>query len=674
MSKKPTYKELEKLTQELKRREVYYRLISENSTDMISKHDSNGIYTYASSSCQDLIGYTSDELIGRSAYVIFHYDDLKKMKNSHQEIFLTNIAHTVSYQIKHKQGHYIYVETTSKAIRNYKSGNIEEIIAITRGITDRKRTEKVLKEQTITLTDILERAGDGICVCHNITDWPHVRFTVWNPRMVEITGYTMQEINQLGWYQTMYPDPDIQQRVINRMERMRVGEDILAEEWCVNTKDNHQKILSISTTVLTIENGKIHVLAVMQDITERKKAEDELRKSEFKYRDIFENVSDFLYFHDLKGYFVETNFASKEITGYNEGDLTKMKIMDLIPERYKHLFDEYLKEMITKGKSEGLLTVLAKNGNEHVLEYKNSLIFDSTGPIGVRGIARDVTERRQAEKKILQAKQEWEKTFNAVPDLIAILDNNYRIIRVNKAMADRLGMLPDCAVGLNCYKYIHGTNEPPLYCPHTKLLADGKEHSVEVNEKRLNGDFWVTDSPLQDSAGHLIGSVHVARDITESKKDKELLRKSEEKYRNLIEKLDDIIWVADLNLCTTYVSTSIEKQLGFTPEERLAQEFKEQVTPSSYRRVLEILAHELERDQDENTDPNRIARIEIEYYHKNGSTKWLETIASGVRDKKGSLVGVHGLSRNITDRKYAEMEKEQLEAQLRQSQKMESIY
>ncbi len=138
------------------------------------------------------------------------------------------------------------------------------------------------------------------------------------------------------------------------------------------------------------------------------------------------------------------------------------------------------------------------------------------GYVNVYG--RDVTERKQAEEAMLRAKQEWERTFDAVPDLIALLDDRHRILRVNKAMAERLRITPKQCVGKTCYEVVHGLLFPPDFCPHTLTLADGREHTSEVFEANLGGDFLVSVTPLTDEQGRLIGTVHVARDITTRKK------------------------------------------------------------------------------------------------------------------------------------------------------------
>ena len=141
------------------------------------------------------------------------------------------------------------------------------------------------------------------------------------------------------------------------------------------------------------------------------------------------------------------------------------------------------------------------------------------------GMVRDVTEQKKVEQELWRAKNDWERTFDTVPDFIAIIDNNHKIVRANKAMAQQLGVTPEKAGGLICYQCVHGLKEAPDFCPHTQTVNDGKEHMAEVHEPRLGGDFLVSTSPLRDEKGNIVGSVHVARNITERKKIEAALNK-----------------------------------------------------------------------------------------------------------------------------------------------------
>ena len=140
--------------------------------------------------------------------------------------------------------------------------------------------------------------------------------------------------------------------------------------------------------------------------------------------------------------------------------------------------------------------------------------------------ATDITERRLMEEKVLRAGQEWERTFDSVPDLIAILDSQHRIVRANREMARRIGLEPELCVGLHCYECIHGSSLAPAFCPHSRTLMDGREHIAEMHEECLGGHFLVSTTPLRDQHGAIVGTVHVARDITERKRMEEELRKS----------------------------------------------------------------------------------------------------------------------------------------------------
>jgi PAS domain S-box-containing protein len=153
--------------------------------------------------------------------------------------------------------------------------------------------------------------------------------------------------------------------------------------------------------------------------------------------------------------------------------------------------------------------------------------------IGASSTAHDITEKKQMQDEILRAKNEWERTFDAVPDLIAILDREQRIVRVNKAMADRLGIQPQDAIGQHCYEVVHHLGMPPRSCPHQLLLNDGREHSSEIHEDTLHGDFLVTASPLTDVSGALSGSVHVLHDISEPKRAEKALQMAAKKLNIL---------------------------------------------------------------------------------------------------------------------------------------------
>jgi PAS domain S-box-containing protein len=132
-------------------------------------------------------------------------------------------------------------------------------------------------------------------------------------------------------------------------------------------------------------------------------------------------------------------------------------------------------------------------------------------------------KKEKADQDLVRARNDWERTFDAIPDLIAIIDADHRILRANKAMTMKLGCSIENSSDCVCYKLVHGLDSAPDFCPHTRTLRSGKEESAELVESRLGGIFDITTTPLNDEDGNLIGTVHVARDITSRKKKEQLL-------------------------------------------------------------------------------------------------------------------------------------------------------
>jgi two-component system, sensor histidine kinase and response regulator len=139
-------------------------------------------------------------------------------------------------------------------------------------------------------------------------------------------------------------------------------------------------------------------------------------------------------------------------------------------------------------------------------------------------LKQEIMAHKRMEEALRKAKEEWECTFNALPELIAIIDTRHRILQTNQAMAECLGLTPAACVGIPCYQAVHGLDAPPSFCPHQQVLQDRQAHTAEVFEEGLGGDFLVTASPLFDARDNVFGSVHIARNIDEQKRFEEQLQ------------------------------------------------------------------------------------------------------------------------------------------------------
>lgn len=142
-----------------------------------------------------------------------------------------------------------------------------------------RKIESELREEHSFRSAVIDKAAEGLCVCHMIPDSPHVVFTLWNNLMTEITGYTMEEINRIGWYDALFPEASMQLHALERMEGIKHGNHLNREEWEITRADGEKRTISISTSLIESADGTSHILALVHDVTERKRALEAIKKA-----------------------------------------------------------------------------------------------------------------------------------------------------------------------------------------------------------------------------------------------------------------------------------------------------------------------------------------------------------------------------------------------------------
>lgn len=158
------------------------------------------------------------------------------------------------------------------------------------------------------------------------------------------------------------------------------------------------------------------------------------------------------------------------------------------------------------------------DGTEMVFDVIKVPTFDQDG--GRKGlivVGHDITQAHQATGELKAAKEAWERTFDAMPDPVFIIDRGYRILQINQAALDRLGMTREEALATTCCACIDGTDCPPDYCPQAQTLRDMQPHTLELAIEKLGGHYVISTTPFFDEQGGYLATVYVAHDITERK-------------------------------------------------------------------------------------------------------------------------------------------------------------
>jgi two-component system cell cycle sensor histidine kinase/response regulator CckA len=392
------------------------------------------------------------------------------------------------------------------------------VLAIITDITERKRAEQALRAESSFRSAIVERAAEGICVCHEIAEFPYVAFTVWNERMTEITGYTMDAINRLGWYQCMYPDPEVQARAIARMARMRQGDDLRSEEWQITRADGEQRVLLLSTSVLQTTDGFVHVLALMHDVTERKRTEAALQASERYYRMLTESLTDFVVHLDRDG---RIQYINRLAEGYTMDMVRGRHTLEFIAPESHQATIQALRTVLETGQPASFENFGQRTAATQGWYYTRLVpISDGTDITSVLLIATDITERKQAEEALKESEKRYRDLFENANDIIYTVDLEGTLTSINKRGELLTGYRRDEMVGMDIARVVPSEYRVLESDNLARKLAGAAESTVyelEIickNGRRLPVEV---SSRLIFEAGQPIGAQGIARDISERK-------------------------------------------------------------------------------------------------------------------------------------------------------------
>jgi PAS domain S-box-containing protein len=264
----------------------------------------------------------------------------------------------------------------------------------------------------------------------------------------------------------------------------------------------------------------------------------------------------------------------------------------------------------------------------------------------------DITERKQLEDLLRESEERFRRLFETASDGIVLLEKREgKITQANPATEKLLGYTQKESIGnsLQDIGVVLDTND--FQTTMQNLNESGIINYRNVKVETKSGQRIDTEIYLVDRAKLVQCNI---RDITERKRTKEALRDSEQKYHWIVDNMADVITVMDMNLRFTYVSPSIIRLRGYTPEEAVAQPLEQMMTPESLQIIARVFEEEMKLEASGMADPGRSRTLELEEYRKDGSIVWSEDHLSFLRDEAKKPVGIIALSRDITERKRAD--------------------
>jgi PAS domain S-box-containing protein len=272
-----------------------------------------------------------------------------------------------------------------------------------------------------------------------------------------------------------------------------------------------------------------------------------------------------------------------------------------------------------------------------------------------QAIIRDITARKRSEGALRNSEGRLRTLVQTIPDLIWLKDKDGAYLSCNTMFERFFGAREADIAGKTDYDFVDRELADSFLEHDRKAMAAGSPTS---------NDEWITfaddghrafletiKTPMHDARGTLIGLLGIGRDITERKQAEEALKESENKYRRLANNVNDVIFLLDMNLNYTYISPSVKILRGYEPAEVLKQPSNETLTPSSWDLAVKTLSEIMDLEKSGRRDVPISRMLQLEMMRKDGTTVWTEVRFSFIRDEDQQLVGILGVTRDITERK-----------------------
>lgn len=392
-----------------------------------------------------------------------------------------------------------------------------------------------------------------------------------------------------------------------------------------------------------------------------------------KYADILASTRDTVIASDMEGLITVFNPGAERLFGCSADEVLGTPLTRFCPEDLLEEQAEVMRRLSEKGSVSGYESErLTTDGRRIPVEVTLSLNTDDLGrPLGFNAIYRDITERKQAEASLRQnhamlARTErianlgsWEWDIEA--DHVRWSEELFRILQRDPSLG---------APSFSEHKDIYLAEDMDrLKAAVEACVSKGTPYELELRAIRTDGTIRNCVARGQaeyDATGHIHLLVGSFQDITERKRVEDALRESETRFRFLVDYTYDLIWTLTSDGVLTYASPSWKTRLGHEPSYVIGKGFQQLMHPDDVPGCEAYMSKVL-------IERKPLPSPQYRVKHANGTWRWHEAAMTPVYDEKGSFIYLVGVSRDITERMRAEQEREQLQAQLTQAQKMEAV-
>ncbi len=572
----------------LRDNEEKYRRIVETSNEGIWSIDADKVTTFVNKTITEVLGYTSSEMIGRRLYDFMFSEDIPDHEKRIQKR-RKGLKQNYVIKLKHKDGHPIYMFASATPILD-ESGKFQGSFAMLTDITERRRAEEALLTSEQRLNDIIE--GNPIATIvvdknHIVTHWNNACEILCNTKREEIIGTNRHWVPFYDKPRPLFADLIIDESPEEMIESCY--ESSYRKSGLIDGAYEAVKYyphlgqsglwIHIFTAPIKDSSGSIiGAIETLQDVTDQREAENVIRRERDNSIRILNGSPSIVCRIAPDGTTLYANPATEKITGYKIEEILGKNWWDkFYPGETKELADGLLKKLDRGNVSRREMTMTIKGGAKRIISWSSVNRFDDNDKlIEIIGFGSDITERKEAERALIESEARYRKLFDTANDAIFLMQQD-RFIDCNNKTLQMFNCSPEQILHRPPYEF------SPEYQPDGMTSRDkalmyinealhGKPQFFEWKHKRYDGEEFFAEVSLNSlELSDEIYLLAVVRDISERKRRSESLRRSQQAYSSLAENSSDVISRIDRNYRYLYVNTVVEKYTGLPAAEYIGK-------------------------------------------------------------------------------------------------------
>ncbi|MFW9880642.1 MAG: PAS domain S-box protein, partial [Candidatus Thorarchaeota archaeon] len=615
------------LEQKLKNSKERYQDLVELLPDVIYEADLNLNLTYANSIAFEKFGYTQDDLnSGLKIVQLIDPEYKEKAFSKIKLIFKGKKTDPEEYLLRKKDGSCFYARIHSRPI--FENGKIIGLRGTINDINEMVLKEQELKESEEKFRSIAEQSLMGICIIQDF----EIKYL--NQQMVDIYGYHLNEAK--SWEPKEFIKvihPDNKKMVIDQIKKKKKASTNIKTQYIakiITKNGNIRWVENYSTSI--IYQGKPAELLTQIDITSKMEAENKIRISEKKYRHLYESSPYAILMINIRGDILDCNYRSEELSGFKRNELVGKNFQEIhfIPKRYLQSALEDFKTLVKGENIESReIQLYRKDGTLAWVTYQAST-FHIENEIIIQVLIQDITKRKKVDQKVIESEEKYHNLFETSPNGVILSDLSGYILECNSSLEKIIGYSVEDIIGKNFMSFnIYEENALEILKKGFKdLIGNQKLEYIEFPIKHKdNHRIWIRISSSLITMKTKTYILAVIYDITTQKIAEEALKRSEEKYRDLLETSSIGVLEFDLiNEKLTYINPKLLDIIDYRKEDLTEEIFLNKII---YQKDLTKLLKS-----------NEESEIEFRIFDKASRLKWLAGKRIPNFDENGEIVSI----------------------------------